>query len=206
MLNGIDVAHHNGTIDWSRVSRAGTAFAFMKATEGRGWVDECFERNIKGAKQCGVLVGAYHYFKPDGNAAQQAHHFLDTVMANLGGFTGMLPPVLDVEEQGGMTREQLTASVAAWIGVVGEACDRSPILYVNANYANNVLLPEFDLWPLWLAHYTADGPWDNPAKTLWASWTFWQYDDHGKCPGVSGDVDVNVYHYSARELAALVIQ
>src|SRR5262245_40805002 len=32
-LDGIDVSHYDGTIDWAKVKASGQAFAFIKATE-----------------------------------------------------------------------------------------------------------------------------------------------------------------------------
>jgi len=43
-------------------------------------------------------------------------------------------------------------------------------------------------YPLWIAHYGVDQP-DVP---YWASWSAWQYNNKGKVPGVTGNVDLNV--------------
>jgi len=33
-VQGIDVSHYQGTVDWSAVKSAGIAFAYAKATDG----------------------------------------------------------------------------------------------------------------------------------------------------------------------------
>ncbi len=52
----IDVSHHNGAIDWPAVAAAGIALAFIKATQGAGFVDPTFERNRSAAANAGVLT------------------------------------------------------------------------------------------------------------------------------------------------------
>ena len=50
---GIDVAHHQGTIDWQRVARDGIAVAYIKATEGGDLIDPSFIANWRGADDAG---------------------------------------------------------------------------------------------------------------------------------------------------------
>jgi lysozyme len=38
-LEGVDVSHHEGAIGWDKVKDAGIAFAILKATEGKSFVD-----------------------------------------------------------------------------------------------------------------------------------------------------------------------
>lgn len=60
-MKGIDVSHHNGTINWDKVKAAGIEFAILRATHGTESVDEQFERNYAEAKRVGIKVGVYHY-------------------------------------------------------------------------------------------------------------------------------------------------
>ena len=45
---GIDVSHHNGKINWEKVTDV--EFVYIKATEGATYVDPLFQQNIKGAR------------------------------------------------------------------------------------------------------------------------------------------------------------
>src|SRR6186997_1493905 len=56
-LPGIDVSHHNGTIDWDQVKDAGIKFAFAKATEGTTFVDDEFFANRAGATREHIAFG-----------------------------------------------------------------------------------------------------------------------------------------------------
>ena len=70
------------------MAAAGISFAYVKATEGTALTDPFFARNIEQARANNVLVGAYHYFRPALDPAQQAHFFLQVVG---GSPPGMLP-------------------------------------------------------------------------------------------------------------------
>src|SRR5689334_1580650 len=89
-VQGIDVSHYQGVIDWNQVAEAGTAFVFIKATEGTSYVDPQFQDNWSGAKAAGLLRGAYHFFQPGEDPQQQAEYFLSVVQT----VPGDLPPVL----------------------------------------------------------------------------------------------------------------
>ena len=93
VIEGIDVSHYQGTIDWSKVAGAGKTFAFIKASDGTVGADPTFAYNWSRARQAGLRRGAYHFFRPITDALQQAQHFL----RQLGDDHGELPPVLDFE-------------------------------------------------------------------------------------------------------------
>ena len=61
-IRGIDVSHHNGEIDWSRVKQSGIQFAYIKATEGSDWEDIRFPNNWTESKKNKIYRGAYHFF------------------------------------------------------------------------------------------------------------------------------------------------
>ncbi|HEV3471189.1 MAG TPA: GH25 family lysozyme, partial [Pyrinomonadaceae bacterium] len=113
-LLGIDVSHYQGGVNWEAVKAAGCAFAFAKATEGAGVTDPFFHANWAGMKAAGLLRGAYHFFRPAQDAAQQAAHFLSTVQLQ----PGDLPPVLDVETADGVAGADLVGGVQTWLDAV----------------------------------------------------------------------------------------
>lgn len=61
MRKGIDVSYSNGQVDWQSVKDAGIKFAMCRTGYGRGDEDETFRRNVAGAHDAGLQVGAYHY-------------------------------------------------------------------------------------------------------------------------------------------------
>lgn len=42
-MQGVDVSHYQGEIDWSRIEEQGIQFAYIKATEGSHSVDAAFQ-------------------------------------------------------------------------------------------------------------------------------------------------------------------
>ena len=62
-IAGIDVSKHNGNIDFKQVRDDDYQFVFIKATEGKTYKDDAFDRNYRGARDAGLKVGAYHFFR-----------------------------------------------------------------------------------------------------------------------------------------------
>ena len=201
-IYGMDVSHHQGDIAWGKVRKARLdgrpiAFVFIKATEGVRMVDENFERNYAGAHAEGILCGCYHYFSPSVSAEEQARHFIRTVTVS----PGDLPPVLDVEEQGSLTSEELRNAVLQWMDRVEKQYHVKPILYTGRNFWKEHFADRrFGKYPLWLAHYYVDEPESDIA------WCFWQHTDAGSVDGIRGRVDLNVFNGSMYRLRQLTVE
>lgn len=198
-VQGIDVSHWQGNIRWPEVRGAGYDFAFCKATEGIGWTDVNFEANMDNGHAAGVLMGPYHFGRPDLNpdAAAEAAYFVAEAAAYLQ--AGYLRPVLDLERGAGFGRDQLSNWVHQWMSTVTAQTGIEPIIYVNSNYANNYLNPSVAEYDLWIAHWTHD-PSASPNIGIWDTWEFWQYTDNGSVAGISGRVDLDVFHGDATRL------
>ncbi|MBS3817340.1 MAG: amidase domain-containing protein, partial [Candidatus Thermoplasmatota archaeon] len=63
-VDGIDVSHWQGDIDWNSVYGDGYRFAFCKATEGTSYVDDTFTTNMDNGTDAGVYMGPYHFAHP----------------------------------------------------------------------------------------------------------------------------------------------
>jgi hypothetical protein len=61
-VRGVDVSSYQGIIDWNALAGQNIGFAFIKATEGNRYRDDCFSENWEQARQTDLLVGAYHFF------------------------------------------------------------------------------------------------------------------------------------------------
>src|SRR6266851_920044 len=94
ILHGLDVSHHQGTIDWLAVAKAGMRFAYAKATDGVSFVDPMFATNWTAMKAAGIPRGAYHFFRPAHALEAQVNSFVTKVKTLSG---DDLPPMLDVE-------------------------------------------------------------------------------------------------------------
>ena len=154
-VHGIDISHHQGEIDWPRLSLATYRerpinFVFMKATEGGDFVDDSFRYNFSQARECGLVRGAYHFFLPDVPAEVQARNFISQVQLQ----PGDLPPVLDIEVMGKGGAEQLQQSAATWLSLVERHYGVAPIIYASYKFKTKHLNnPPFTHYPYWIAHY-----------------------------------------------------
>lgn len=175
---GIDVSHHNGTLNWEKIRAGGCIYAFLKATEGLDYEDPTFVTNAKAASANGVLCGAYHFFRASTDGALQAEHFLAKIRnANLA-----LPPVLDWEVSNSQGAVVQIAEATRWLDTVEKALSVVPIIYTGPSFANSLKLPEkFARYPLWIAHYT-----NKPQPIIpspWKSYAYWQFTDAGHLAG-----------------------
>lgn len=196
-IDGIDVSHWQGTIDWQAVRGGGIDFAFIKATEGGTYTDPQFARNWAAAADAGITRGAYHYFRPNVDAVKQAEHFLR--VTRLG--AGDLPAVLDVETSDGLTGDALLRAVRSWLETVERATGKRPIVYTYPDFWNRYVSASPGPYPLWIASYGRDQP--LMPTTGWSDWTFWQSSATGRVPGIQGDVDLDHFRGGSNELAAL---
>lgn len=208
---GIDVSDYQGSIDWSQVASAEYSFAFVKATEGEGWTGDAkarqqnFEANMQGASSTGMLVGAYHFARPDlGNsAADEARWFVNVAGDYIK--SGYLRPVLDIEVGAdALGGAALSSWVSEWMETVTSETGVEPLIYTNADYAGNYLDASLSEYDLWVAHWTYDTI-RSPNTGIWDGWAFWQYSDEGRVPGIAGDVDLDLFSGSEAELSKFVI-
>ena len=71
-IQGIDVARYQENVDFHTAFRHGIHFVFMKATEGKDYIDPHFRRNWERARDAGMPRGAYHFMTWCSLASEQA--------------------------------------------------------------------------------------------------------------------------------------
>lgn len=201
-IHGIDVSHHQSTIDWKAVAamedkRVKIGFSFIKATEGLSDMDARFRLNWFNAKQAGLYRGAYHFFHARKSGKAQADHFIETVILS----KGDLPPVLDIEQTNGAGPEEIRQRAKDWLVRIEEYYKVKPIIYTNVEFYNSFLSPQFDDYPLWVAHYLAK---DKPRISR--NWIFWQHNESGHVNGIDADVDFNVFSGDSLQFRKLLVK
>jgi lysozyme len=194
---GVDVASHQHpggvAIDWSAVAAWGVDFAYVKATEGDSYVNPYFVEDWQGAGAAGLLRGAYHFARPRlplWTATYDAQVFLLTT----GPFTGVadLPPVLDLEDTGGLSGPDLRAWAEAWMDEITRQTGRWPMLYSAPWYLDGAVggAAELSDHPMWIADYTDAGQ-PRGLPVGWSRWTIWQFTSSASIPGIAAPVDLN---------------
>lgn len=200
-VHGIDISHHQGDIDWNRLSQNRNAaiplyFVFMKATEGGDHSDDRFVENFSAARAHGFIRGAYHFYIPSTDAVKQADFFIQSVALD----SGDLPPVLDVEMIGEKEKKEFQRDVKRWLECVESHYGVKPILYTSYKFKERYLNDSaFNVYPYWIAHYYVD------SVKYRGRWDFWQHTDVGTVPGIEKEVDLDVFNGTLDELKELTI-
>jgi lysozyme len=184
-LQGIDVSHHQGAVDWAALPGQGVDFAYIKATEGGDHVDPAFARNWQAAGQAGIRRGAYHFFTLCRSGAQQAANFVATVPAD----PSALPPAVDLEYMGNCGERppvaDVNAELAVFLAVIEARYHRQAVLYLTEEFdAAYHVSSRFDR-PLWLRSLVVEP--DFGARP----WTVWQASNFRRLEGIDGRVDWN---------------
>lgn len=197
-VDGIDVSRWQGMIDWDQVAGDGVRFAFIRVSHGLGTYDTYYDRNWPEARRVGILRGTYQYFAPDEDPIAQA----DLLLEHMGPLEpDDLPPVLDVEETGGRTPEQIAAAVQQWLDHVEAALGRTPILYSGYYFWRDQVgdPPGFERYPLWIPNYSATCP---LIPDSWTRWEFFQTSSTGSVAGIAGNVDTDLWNGTYEDLLA----
>jgi lysozyme len=187
-VQGIDVSHHQGAIDWRSVASEGwIRFAYVKATEGGDWIDPEFGRNWTAARREGLRVGAYHFFTFCAPGIEQARHFLRVVPPA----AVALPAALDVEGGGACARparEEILREIRAWCRAVEAATGKPPVIYVTDESYRSILAGSGIEYRLWIRDLFRE-----PVPAAGEAWSFWQWHSRGRIRGVKGLVDLDAY-------------
>ena len=199
-LEGIDVSHYQGTIDWTQVPGSGRRFVVMQATVGETYVDPTYATNHAGARAAGLPIAAYHFAWPldlPNDAVIQADWFAQ----NAALLPGDLIPALDLEQTGGLSPAALQVWVGAWLGEVYAKLGVRPMIYTSPSFWANAMgdtsmFADQGFAVLWVAHWSTSSP--TVPGNNWGGhgWTFWQYSNCGSVTGISGCVDLDRYNGS----------
>jgi lysozyme len=201
-IHGIDVSRYQQMIAWDavktmQVKNIKLGFAFIKATEGVINTDPQFYRNWKKSKESGIIRGAYHFFLTTKDARMQAENFIKVVDLK----PGDLPPVLDVEQTNGISKELIKKELKTWLDIVENNYHIKPIIYTNIDFYKQNMGEDFDNYPLWVAHY-----YQPSQPRIHRDWVFWQHNDNGRVNGILSPVDFNVYSGDSISFQQLLIK
>lgn len=192
---GIDISVWQGDIDWSKVKQAGVEFAMIRAgargtEEGDLFEDSKAQANYAGAVDAGIKVGAYFFSQAITveEAVAEANYLLEIIWD----WDVQMPLVFDWEfvdsdaRTGKMDPRTLTDCARAFCETVKNA-GYTPMIYFNTNQSFDMLyLAELKEYDFWLAQY--DTVLRYPYKI-----DMWQYSETGTVPGITGNVDINLY-------------
>lgn len=185
-LEGFDASGWSGSIDCRSAKNNGMNFAYFRV--GRGiqdgatnlaGIDDRWATNKKNAIDAQLPVGGYWRFFPSVDLWTQCNKFA----VALGQKPGMLAPLVDVEDDGGLAPVDLTSWTLQALKWVEQLTGRSPILYTGKNFYDNKLqyqkLYEYELCIAW------------QTASAWPEYgsIFWQYKLDVPSPWSQGKID-----------------
>jgi lysozyme len=206
ITKGVDVSSAQGSIDWKKVRAAGYDFAIIKATEGVGYTDPTFSATrLKAMVDAGMAIGAYHFARPDtggstADAAAEAHYFVGVVAAaaRAAGIPIISPTQMAAGKKGiALFNDFETAPYSTpWFEAFGKTlagADGKEGAPYGGGYSLNPVLGGLGAYAkfVWLAAYVTD--WHLYFNGNDALVHIWQHSSSGQVPGISGNVDLDIY-------------
>jgi GH25 family lysozyme M1 (1,4-beta-N-acetylmuramidase) len=185
----MDVSGYQGNVDWPAAWNSGARFAYVKATEGTGYLNAYFAQQYNGSRDVGMIRGAYHFALPDrSGGTAQADYFVD----HGGGWSKdgrTLPGALDLEYNpyGSTCYGYSAAGMQAWIRDFLDRyhtrTGRWATIYTTTgwwntctgNYAGFAATS-----PLWIARYSGAV---GALPAGWSTYSWWQWSSSGALPG-----------------------
>jgi len=200
LVHGVDVSVYEPNVDWRALRTQGFKFALIRATSSTGYVDPKFAEHWAGAREAGILRGAYHYLFGGQDAKKQAELFIATV----GSDKGELPPIVDLEDayNEDVPNKKLISTCKAFLDIIEGAFGRTPMVYSRKTY----LEPRVSIqgkapdwakdYELWVAQYPFEfNPASMPNVNMpkqpagWKDWKFWQYSESAILEGVTDEIN-----------------
>lgn len=189
VAKGLDVSHHQGKIDWEKVSKSDVDFVIIRCGYGndlKSQDDKYFAQNVAGCEKYNIPYGIYiySYALNVSDAKSEANHVLRLIKST--GAKPTYPIYIDYEDlsQNGLTPKKLGNFATAFFNKTIAAGYKAGV-YANLNWWTNKLTDSrFNQWTKWVAQY-------NSACSYTKPYQIWQSTSTGKVPGVNGNADLN---------------
>ena len=187
IYQGIDISSWQGNIDFSKVKEAGIQIVYIKASEGRTYIDPYLEQNYQNARANGLKIGFYHFLTAttEDGAETQAEFFASVIE----GKEVDCKLAMDYEQFNGASKNQINEVAVAFIKKLKQITGKDVIAYSNANnimhtFGNSVASQA----KLWVAYYNPPDELSN-INSSWSTYIGIQYTSKGTVPGINGYVD-----------------
>jgi len=206
-LIGIDVARHQGDIDWKKVKAAGIQFAIIRCgyrttVSGEVYKDAHFETNIQGAIEAGIPVGIYFFSaaKTETEVLEEAAFVIEVLKPYKEHISWPVAydfEIFDYDRLKGVDYTTVTNNAMTFMDVVA-AEGYTPMLYSSRNMLRDRFeTARLSAYRVWMAQYvnTLD------QKKYTGDHVMWQCASDGRVDGIEGDVDLNIAY---RDLSTVV--
>ncbi len=197
-LQGIDVSHHNGHINWQKVAKAGKKFAILKcqyeAMSHR--IDETFEYNYAEAGKYGLARGVYIFIASASMADMEGD--AKSLLKHLNGRNLEYGIWIDLEAD--IVRKRGKAYIRGLVNTYAQifrAAGYYTGIYCNRDWYLNVMHDDLKAnYDFWIARYPKEdiGQYNefSSLKPSYKMAVAWQYSSKGRVIGIKGNVDLDV--------------
>ena len=203
---GIDVSNWQGVIDWDVLNQSvNVQFAYLCLSDGywRGRtagaplsIAESYNMNLK---RCRKPCGPYTFARP-----HNTDPTLSATQSIRDSGVHVMPHCLDLEDYDvkafrDMSMEEVVDWAGQWLTTIERMDGRRPIIYTGAFFKGPGIMRYFPDHFWWLPSYTSNSKINpDPLTARLPNLNgnrppdMWQYTDHGRVPGISGNVDRNL--------------
>jgi len=192
-----------------KVKCSGVKFAFIHATQFAERSTELnispkLMFNIQQASAKNVSWSAWHQFCNHIDPVIQAEAFLKSI-----GDNKCLPPSIKLD-QAGRKPERLNYKLRQLLEAIEERIDQKPIICTTCAFWQTYMVSEKEAladwareYPLWVTQHHNMWP---SSLYPWAGWTFWQYTDNGRLPGIQTNVSMSWFNGSQEDMNQMMVR
>ncbi len=192
---GIDISHHQKSINWNEMERNKPKFVFLKSREGSTHIDTKHKVYKKRLKNLSIPTGSYHFFSYGSSGIKQAKHFLKNANVKKGDLT----PVLDVEFKNNMpNKDYVTKNITDFMNYITNELGVPPLIYCECDYYNKYIKDKINTnTQYWISDF-----WRTPK----CNYLIWQKTDRFKHKAFKGTVDFNTFNGNLNDLNKLILK
>ena len=184
MYHGIDVSHYQGNIDWNLVAQdTNIQFVYIKATEGKSYLDDKYKLNIEQARNVGLLVGSYHYFRMTSSPQEQ----FENIINNIDKTKQDLIPMIDVETTDGKSVDEVRKALKTLISLMEKHYGKKTLIYGTMRSYNTICVPDFNDHLLYIGRFSDSLP---PQIKGVGEAVVWQFSEKAEIKGIPKQVDL----------------
>lgn len=187
-IQGIDISHWNGDIDFSKVKTSGVDFVIIKAggSDKGFYTDSKFKDNYAKAVAAKLNVGAYYFagknFRGIESGIADARRFIKI----LDGLKFEYPVFLDIEAQENRYKEEITDAAVAFCEEMEKAGYYVGIYASDiSGFRDKLNHDRIKDYAHWVARYGKE-------PEICKSYGMWQYSSKGSISGIVGSVDMDI--------------
>lgn len=207
---GIDVSHHNGTINWAKVKADGVRYAIIRCgfgsnvagaynpvTKTGGHDDNQWNNNVAGCEKNGIPYGVYiySYATTTAQAKDEAQHCIRLMNSTCNKAKMELPVYLDMEDkvQVKLGKDQLANIANTWANTIKAAGYTKVGIYASGSWWNSQLANTavYNNYSRWVAQWPYTYTNATTCTYTKTPYRIWQFSDNGRVNGISGAVDLN---------------